>query len=1636
MIKSLRRRARFISLIVLGSLLLQMTAPYAAYALTGGPSQPEVQSFQPAGTSDMVDLFTGDFSYNIPLFELPGPNGGYPFNLSYQSGIGMDQEASWVGLGWSLQPGAVTRQMRGLPDEFNGDGVTTRISVDPNVTVGLGLGVSIELFGGDAALGLGLGFRQNSYRGLGYSIDATLGFEETGKGMTGGLSLGLSVDSQDGVGINPSLSLGSKIGEFGLGCGYNSKQGFSTISYQFSKGVKNGEGVAIKRPEGKQKKTWGENVSSVLSSSLSVAHPGYTPQVTMPMKNVNFSATFKVGGSWWGIFGSAYVSGFYTEQWLANNNKDVTTNAYGYMNYQNAGSGDIMDFNREKDGLVSKESSNLALPSLTSDIYSVTGQGIGMMYRPMRNDYGAVYDKETSSISTAVGVGVDLGPAATHIGVNLNVNYSKSTSGKWTDDNYLLGATEFQKKNKWDAYEPWYFKVHGQPSVEATSALTNIGGDRAVRVQLIDSNDKAKASSTLEYKNQGVLNTLNTPANALDNRGRKSRTNAISSITNAEVLKSDGNEVASFLKVNFINEAGTLTKYTRNAAFKDHFAAHIATTADGLRYVYALPAYNSVQKEVEFSTSRPAGQPQTNVVNTTGDPKHDFGSTDEFLKITKLPPYAHSHLLTCILGPDYVDVNDNGVDENDLGYWVKFTYKRTSPIYKWRDPYSNAHFQEGWKSDPRDDRGSYVYGEKEMWYLAMAETKSHVATFQIAERRDGKGVNSELQDAAQTDPNSPSYFLNNISLYTRSGYTSNPQVPIKVTRFDYNYALCGEAPNNDKVTALDPVTNANDNANHGKLTLKKVWFEYGNSKKGSLNPYTFKYNNESTSPILYDVHSYDRWGNYKPFDTSTGRELMYQYCPYLIQDPSQKATLDANAAAWSLNEITLPSGSKITVDYESDDYGYVQNKTAMQMTPLIHPTDPLTSLSSTMTISDHSMLKVRFKLEKTVPSTANQTTEVQKYIDTQTWQLYFKLLMKLRSSGESFDEYITGYADIDANAPMGLLSDGTTTDYTHGYFTLKAEKGYHPFALRAWQHLRTNQPELANTGRKMSRATSDSGKADQIKGMGGLGAQIMQMFKGFNAYCDGKNWGEYITLTNSTLPVSWVRLNSPDKIKYGGGIRVKQITMKDQWTQDEEGIYGQTYDYTTVENGQTISSGVAAYEPIVGGDENALHYGKKYTQSIPMRSSNNLFFEYPVNESYYPGAQVGYSKVTVMSLASASKTSRPILNTTLSDSKPLFPSAAQYGTSGKIIHEFYTAKDFPVTTDETEKSNKQYKLSVPIPFLGSLSITKLTTSQGYCIVTNDMHGKQKMVSNYRQATDGTFESDPISWVKYNYLTDQKVVGKNKVSVLNNLMYDNGDGTLGLAVTQNPVYFNQETEFFHDMRQFEDNAWGGGARYNTDIVYIPIIFGAIPLPVPTVWPSISKSTTRLRSAVTNKSIFRGGILQSMEAYDGGSLVKTTNVKWDKLTGNVVLTTVTNDFDKPVYSYTKPAYLEYQGMGAAYQNLGLTFEINAIKQDPYKPQLYRFTTALPDGTLQPGDEIILYPYDTYASAIGKVIYTGKFDGDDIFTTESTLSATDYNALIFRSGYRNILSAAAGTITALQDPSVPGTPITKTKSITVPR
>jgi hypothetical protein len=1632
MIHFFRKKRRYISILLLSIFVLEMVPLRTALALTSGPSQPEVQSFQPAGTSDMVDLFSGDFSYNIPLFELPGPNGGYPFNLSYQSGINTDQEASWVGLGWNLQPGAINRQVRGLPDEFNGeDKIQTKMSIAPNVTVGVGTGVGVELFGGDLSLGLGFSVYQNNYRGAGYSIDGSIGFgKSSSSGATAGIGLGFSLDSKEGVSLSPTLSLGNKDVNVGLGIGYNSKEGLTSLSFdanmhsRWSSKIKPGE---------ESKKSKQRSFAFGAGTSLSFTHPSYTPQITYPMNSSNIAATLKIGGAFWGIYGSAYLTGFYNEQTMVGNKRWVSAPAYGYLNYQKAEGIDnsLMDVNREKDGIVSAISPNLPIPSLTYDIYSVTGQGISAMYRPFRNDFGTTKDQKISSESSGGSGGIDFGPALTHLGLNLSLNYSRSESGFWNND--MSAKAKFGSGDLGSLYEPVYFKAHGEPSAEAATTLDALGGDRAVRVKLRDSGNSAEATSQLQYSNR---NTWAEELPAADkSQGRKTRNQTIQTYTNSQILNG-AQEVLPHFRIQYFNENNNEVDFDRSTLRPHHTTAFTALTPEGLRYNYGIPAYNFRHEELTFSVKKKNSDtdqveidlpnPPGNLPDYDKEPRHDPAtSVEKYLRRVKTPEYAHSFLLTSILGPDYVDVTGDGVTADDLGYWVKFTYQRTatkeSP-FKWRDPFIKAHLQEGWKSDPRDDKGSFVYGEKEIWYMRRAETKSHIADFIVSSRDDGRGIETKLQNAPVSGSGKRLSKLDRIVLYTRF---ANATHPIKEVHFEYNYSLCANTLNSYP---------SGSNPNKGKLTLNKLFFKYGTSGRGEFNPYQFSY----ASNYSYQMLSYDRWGNYKPNNT-TG--VMNNDFPYVNQDPARKADIDNYAAAWSLAEIQLPSGGLVKVDYETDDYAYVQHKQAMQMTEVVNPngTSSSAETNTTFELKDDN-LKVRFKLEQQIDKTtvaddpAWQKSEVLKYVDASTYQLYFKFLISLRKPSEGFGEYISGYVDIDKAGPMKLELDASGKYGYGSFYVLKEDgngnKNRNPFAMRAWQHLRTNQPELTNSGAPVKATDNNNEKIKQMMGVGSIFDQVSRMFKGFYTFCSDFGWGREVTIGKA-----WVRLKSPDKIKYGGGLRVKQITMKDNWQGDEEGVYGQVYDYTTleVENGPTISSGVAAYEPFVGGEENPLRYAKKYTESVPLRADNNLFFEYPINESYYPGPQVGYSKVTVSSLASASLAGKPVTNS-------IFPTGAgvSFGTSGKTVHEFYTAKDFPVITDETEKENQPYRLSVTIPFIGSLSISKLTASQGYSIITNDMHGKQKKVSNYRQDPAGKFEPEPISWVKYNYKSEPRFYQQERVFSLSNKFIENGDGTLSFPEPNNtsPLFtLGQENEFFMDMRKFEDNAYTGGVRINLDILYF--FFITIPAYVP--WPSVGLSENQLRTAVTNKVVFKSGMMESIEAFDGGSLIKTENRKWDKQTGAVVLTLVNNNFDAPVFSYNILAHQKYQGMGAAYQNSGFTFTAVNVKAVPNQANQYEFAVKefVQAGSLYPGDELLLYnSTGNIATPLARAVYTGEENGINKWHSEQALAATSYKALIVRSGYRNQLSVSAGNITALEDPSKKGVTKTFSKTLQIPK
>ncbi|HTF81305.1 MAG TPA: hypothetical protein VL947_06265, partial [Cytophagales bacterium] len=200
---TLQRRS--ISMMMLAVYLSQVFAPVTAYALTSGPTQPEYTSFEPVATTNMVNPMTGDFNYNLPLINIPGPNGGgYAMSLSYHGGVGMDEDASWVGYGWTLNPGAINRSKRGLPDDYNGKLVKNfnYTKTNKSITAGPTAGIDVLTF---FSLDASRSIRYNNYKGYAAINSLSMGIAD------GLLSIGYNnasdVGSSYSVNINPAALL-------------------------------------------------------------------------------------------------------------------------------------------------------------------------------------------------------------------------------------------------------------------------------------------------------------------------------------------------------------------------------------------------------------------------------------------------------------------------------------------------------------------------------------------------------------------------------------------------------------------------------------------------------------------------------------------------------------------------------------------------------------------------------------------------------------------------------------------------------------------------------------------------------------------------------------------------------------------------------------------------------------------------------------------------------------------------------------------------------------------------------------------------------------------------------------------------------------------------------------------------------------------------------------------------------------------------------------------------------------------------------------------------------------------------------------------------------------------------------------
>jgi hypothetical protein len=1620
--------------------IIQSFYPAAAFALTSGPVQPEMQKFQPAGTGNMVDVFSGDFKYDIPLMDV----GGYPVNLSYHSGTGMEDEASWVGMGWTLNPGTVNRSMRGIPDDFNGK--TSGGGDVADVIRTIQLKKNFRKIGGEVVVkpsafsweigsaSLHVGVYKDNYYGIGGEMGASLNFNvDKNSATTLTAGLGLSSDTRSGVTVSPSFSLSGNYddckelnnGALTGGFSYNTRSGLEEVNLGQSFSVNGSTSDDFGNQSGAGGVSFG-----VAAFQKTFAHT-YTPTFGSNTRSTKATFSFDLGpalfGGYFGLGGSGYV---YNET-----NAEPTSElpAFGYLNYA-AGmhnTNAILDFNREKDGPFITNAPAIPIPVSTEDYFTATCQTGSAQYRPFYNGEYTVFDRTYTNNSSSVGLGVTVGAGnAFQGGARIDISGANAFTRRW-DNAYTRAAdpnppAPLGPSGKMP--EAVYFKKTGELTAMDNLYYNSMFASNTQKVSLggnqLSSGPITGATFVSNGGQQGV--------GAIQRQQRDVRTSSFSYLTarEASVYGLDKQINGQFLRVDPIagDPVGTVHK-------AHHISEITVTDETGKRMLYGIPVYNTDQEEVSFSVAKPSnplnpadGTPfntarKSGLVSYTPGLENSGNNNKGRLNIYNrktIPPYATSYLLTGILSPDYVDRKGDGITDDDLGTAIKFGYQRWTTGYNWRAPYEQnmASYNEGFLSDDKDDKGNYVFGRKELWYMQTIESKTMVAQCYTSQREDALGV---IDENGGENTSQRVLKLDSIRLFSKADLAKNgaQAVPIKVAHFVYDYSLYPGEPNNshNAVTGPDPVAPFDPNATpasidlnaaHGKLTLRKVYFTFGTNGRGQTNPYIFNYDLRLISSMTglpaqaqtqqdpnerndsYTQRQTDRWGTYKQSyynrlvngsGTMNNSEFPYSLQPSSDEIIDTRQLADRLASKWQLNSVTTPSGGIISVEYESDDYSYVQDRQAAEMYSLVG----IGSVGQATGLINATKLYVKVPV-----APVNWLDFANTYLRGPNGQNYNQIAFKVFTDmdGRGHSDYVYGYAEIEPNQAVEI--NGNIVG-----ITVKMVNGYNPISKAAWQTLQADLPQLAY----------DNYDNSDVDGLGGDIAaavrSIVQAFinfrelgQSFDQMASSKSFGNKVDLTKSMI-----RLNAPigktnggataahpTYGKLGGGLRVRKLELSDNWQKmagsgNKTIAYGIQYDYTRAdEAGNIVSSGVAAYEPGIGNEENPFHEPVNYTEKVQWSQDRYHYIEKPFGESYFPAPDVGYSSVKATSYgADYSNPGAPVL----------------YSNTGYTISQFYTARDFPTQVDYLPLDQRNYENDLTLFLFASKFEDKVSTSQGFKVVLNDMHGKSRAISTYDK------NNQLLNSTTYNYsLVDDNAQQKQLNNVVPTLA---PDGTIQAAGS----LIGTDEEIVTDIRESNSNSSGTSIG-----AYAGLFWAFWPVPYAAVNYNSTASVRAYNSISTIKVIRQYGLLKQTRTMQSGSLINTDNLLWDGQTGEVLLTRSQNEFNDYTYALNLPAYMAYDGMGNAAENIGTLFA--------------GLTTSNSSGTLlngldaylAPGDELV--DVDAGMNIRGWVIPRPS-GGYNLVDQMGNFITTGGNYRLVRSGRRNMLSASGGTVVTMTNPMV---------------
>ena len=983
MMKFFRKYKKHIAAFTLLSIVNQLIIPLTAVANNGGDVSAEYSKGGGVG-NDLVNMYNGAFNYKVDLITLPGAGVSFPLTISYNSAdVNMLSVPTCVGEGWSLNIPKISRSVKGVPDDFNGDKILYEYDMNPSVALSVDLSESSqkELWGlpdirqilqdikdqaGEESKPKihldGLGW--DNYSGINSTITVSGGMSTPIGGTGVAASLDFSFHTNYGLSLRPSINTG-----FFDGQNLMDKFWTQLLSYGLYNG---GLGMSGSTRQGFQ----GVNLSMGRMMNFSFANSG-VPMVDLPTITTTKHYDFKPFTVYLG-------NNIMVPRTTANapfgwyrGTKTTTSLARKFENRQAAGmlyknySGDhwIKDFVGNKTRL-HKNMKNLPSSQIGKDVFIQTG-GYGGVFTADVNefkDFGntvSVSRHSDAQYAGEVGFNVFAGVLFDiEAGGGKKAQMSTKSSGIWpSNDSEIKGknstgrlklkASEVNIDDRENVYTTWLKEEPVAPIIKKRGAW---GTDKR-RYIVQDKYVKNEGSKKFFKEMKEKINSPDVNGNREDFKQKKSdqKLKYVQYLTTHEAFyygNTRKNNV--YFGVNYTPALWRLNKLAKRA---HHIAEINVFERDQSHLIYGEPVYNIKKIDATFSFNSSDGDNQNkddklglNQYEADLETGKNFkdgnlvaGSNGQGL-LTKVttPEYATAWLIKKIPSRDYEDRTNDGVTRDDKGDCVEFDYfspwesaDTKDQVYNWRFPYEKVDVMQGIKDYPRDNMGSFTAGQNELKYVKSIETKTHHLEF--------------IYDANYND----FYPANNVDQLRKDGYPVDDLIKGGITtrsdlgKYEKTWKLIevrlySKGANGLKETNLDnyiqKVVLEQDYSlcqNHpsniegkGKLTLNKVYSLYRQSSKGEDYKYEFDYfdNNTSTTSNnpTFDRFNVDRWGDYQENTDYIDNSYPYKELPYTNQFDDE----GIEPAPWCLKKIKLPSGADLNVDYEKNEYAYSNSKIA------------------------------------------------------------------------------------------------------------------------------------------------------------------------------------------------------------------------------------------------------------------------------------------------------------------------------------------------------------------------------------------------------------------------------------------------------------------------------------------------------------------------------------------------------------------------------------------------------------------------------------------------------------------------------------------------------------------------------------